>query len=31
MAMEHFKNSCDVEKMNKLKTSPFWEGSGRPV
>lgn len=30
MVMELFENSWDVEKMNKLKTSPFGEGSGRP-
>lgn len=30
MVMELFENSWDVEKMNKLKTIPFWEGSGCP-
>lgn len=30
MAMKLFKNSWEVERMNKLKTSPFWEGSECP-
>lgn len=30
MAMKFLENSWEVEEMNKLKTSPFWEGSECP-
>lgn len=30
MVMKLLKNSEEVEKINKLKTSPFWEGFEHP-
>lgn len=30
MDMKLSKSSREVEKMNKLETSPFWEGSEHP-